>query len=162
MEKRGQWGEKLRKTFFLRFFALTKVPMIWFLSPVVERLDEKKTIIKIPLKRKTKNHLHSMYFGAMCAAADIAGGLCAMEHIRRSGEKVSLSFKDFHADFLKRAEGDTYFENSQGEEIAQFIQEVISSGQRMNRSVEVVATTPSKLGNEPVAKFKLTLSCKKR
>lgn len=163
MFKKNQATEvatKFKNTAFVRLFGLTKIPLIWFISPTIIKIDEKETIVKIPLKRKTKNHLNSMYFGVMCAAADIAGGLCAMEHIQNSGRKVSLSFKDFKADFHKRAEGDTLFINSQGLEVKAFIEEVIRSGERMNMPVEVVAKTPSQMGDEPVATFILTLSCK--
>ena len=123
-------------------------------------MDSTQTIVKIPLKRKTKNHLNSMYFGVMCAAADIAGGLVAMKQIQDSGRKISLSFKDFKAEFHKRAEGDTLFINQQGAEVKDFIAQVIESGERMNMPVEVIAKTPSKMGDEPVASFTLTLSCK--
>ena len=153
-------AEKLKQTAYVRLFGLTKIPMIWFIGPVIERMDEEETIVKVPLKRKTKNHLNSMYFGVMCAAADIAGGLCAMKHIQDSGKKISLSFKDFKAEFHKRAEGDTFFINRQGPEIKKFVEEVIASGERMNMPVEVIATTPSKMGDEPVATFTLTLSLK--
>lgn len=153
-------AEKVKQTAYVRLFGLTKIPLIWFISPVVEKMDNEETIVRIPLKRKTKNHLNSMYFGVMCAAADIAGGLCAMKHIHNSGKKISLSFKDFKADFHKRAEADTIFKNTQGREVEEFIAQVISSGERMNMPVEVIATTPSKFGDEPVATFTLTLSCK--
>jgi acyl-coenzyme A thioesterase PaaI-like protein len=116
----------------------------------------------VPFKRKNKNHLGSLYFGVLCAAADVAGGLTAMKHINDSGKKVSLAFKDFNAEFLKRAEGDTFFTNTQGEEIKEFVEKVIESGERMNMPVQVVATTPSKFGDEPVATFTLTLSLKCR
>lgn len=152
--------ESFRDTAMIRLFGLTQIPLLWFIGPVVEKMTEKECVVKIPLKRKTKNHLGSMYFGVMCAAADAAGGLIAMKHIGLSGKKVALSFKDFHADFLKRAEGDTFFSNNQGEEIEKFVKEVIRSGERMNMPVEVIATVPSKFGNEPVAKFTLTLSLK--
>jgi len=154
--------EGLKHTAFVRLFGLTKVPLIWFIRPSVIELGSINTVIKVPFKRKNKNHLGSMYFGVLCTAADIAGGVAAMKHINESGEKVSLSFKDFKAEFHKRAEGDTFFTNTQGAEIKEFISSVIKSGERENMTVDVVATTPSKMGDEPVATFQLTLSCKKK
>ena len=151
---------KIKDTAFVRMFGLFKIPLIWFIKPTVEELGEVKTVIKVPFVRRNKNHLRSMYFGVMCAAADLAGGLAAMKHIQSSKRKVSLSFKDFHADFFKRAEGDTYFTNFQGQEIEEFVSKVIESGDRENMQVKVVATTPSKFGDEPVAEFTLTLSLK--
>ncbi|MEC7274784.1 MAG: PaaI family thioesterase [Bdellovibrionota bacterium] len=152
--------EGIKQTAFVRLFGLAKIPLIWFIRPSVLELNERETRIKIPFVRKNKNHLGSMYFGVLCAAADIAGGLAAMEHIKNSGKKISLSFKDFNAEFHKRAEGDTIFLNTQGPEIKAFIEKVIASGERENMTVDVEARTPDQFGDEPVATFKLTLSCK--
>ena len=55
-----------------------------------------------------------MYFGVLSVGADITGGFLAMKYIRASKSKISLIFKDFHADFLKRAEGDVHFLCSEG------------------------------------------------
>lgn len=153
---------QIKDTAMVRIFGLTKVPMLWYLRPSVVEMDRQKCVIKIPLTRKSKNHLNSMYFGAMAAGADCAAGLFAMKLIMQSGENIALSFKDFHAEFLKRAEGDTLFSCVQGEEISTFVSEVIASGERMNKEMIVTATCPDKLGDEPVAQFKLTLSLKKK
>ena len=51
--------------------------------------------IKIPLKRRTKNHLYSMYFGALSVGADITGGFLAMMCIQKTNKRVALIFKDF-------------------------------------------------------------------
>ena len=152
--------QKMKDTIFVRMFGLSKIPLIWFIRPSVEELGLENTIIKIPFIRRNKNHLISMYFGVMCAAADLAGGLGAMKHIKNSKRHVSLSFKDFSADFHKRAEGDTLFTNTQGREIEEFVKGVIKSGERENMPLKIVATTPSQFGEEPVATFTLTLSLK--
>ncbi len=85
-----------------------------------------------------------------------------MQCIDASGEKVSLIFKDFRADFLKRAEGDVHFICTQGAEIASLVDRTIASGEREEMPVQVTATVPSLSGDEPVAEFVLTLSLKKR
>lgn len=148
-----------KDTLFVRFFGLTKVPLIFFVSPSVVRLDDEQCVIKIPLNRRTKNHLHSMYFGVLATGADLASGLVAMKEIAESKKKVALSFKDFHAEFLKRAEGDVHFICTQIPEIKKFVAEVIKSGERMNFPVSIQAIVPS-IGPELVAKFTLTLSLK--
>ncbi len=101
-----------------------------------------------------------MYIGAMTVAADVTGGLAAMKEIMASKKNVHLLFKDMKADYLKRAEGDTLFTCNQGREIKAFVQDVIDTGERKNFPLEITATVPSKLGEEPVAKFILTLSLK--
>ena len=145
---------------FVRLFGFMKVPLIFWVSPSVVTMNDEECVIKIPLNRRTKNHLKSMYFGVLCTGADIAGGLVAMNEITASGKRVALSFKDFQADFLKRAEGDVHFKVTQIKEIKKFVAEVIKSGERMNFPVEINAVVPSINPNEVVAKFVLTLSLK--
>src|SRR5688572_8350331 len=113
--------EKLRETAFLRAFGFLKVPVLFFISPSVVEANDQRCVVKVPLNRRTKNHLRSMYFGALAAGADAAGGLIAMRLIQEEGNKVSLIFKDFHAEFLKRAEGDVLFTCEQGAEIRNLV-----------------------------------------
>lgn len=148
-----------KDTLFIRYFGLTKVPLIFFVSPSVIRLDDEQCIVEIPLKRRNKNHLNSMYFGVLATGADLSAGLVAMKEISKSRKKVALSFKDFKAEFLKRAEGDVHFICTQIPEIKKFVSEVIASGERMNFPVHIEAIVPS-VGAEVVAKFVLTLSLK--
>jgi acyl-coenzyme A thioesterase PaaI-like protein len=152
--------KKYQDTLFVRLFGFMKVPLIFWVSPSVVKMDDKECIIKIPLNRRTKNHLNSMYFGVLCTGADLAGGLVAMNEITASKKKVALSFKDFKADFLKRAEGDVHFIVTQIPEIKKFVADVIKSGERMNMPVEIKAVVPSINPDEVVANFVLTLSLK--
>ncbi len=154
--------ETLLATLYIRYFGLRKVPMLFFVAPsVVERTPE-RTVIKIPLRRRTKNHLGSMYFGVLAAGADLAAGFVAMEAIRKSGEPVSLIFKDMKAEFLKRAEGDTHFVCEEGVLVRDLVTKAIETGERVEMPVPIVAICPKKLGDEPVARFVLTLSLKRK
>lgn len=153
---------KYRDTALIRLFGLTKVPLLFWLRPKVVELSDKRCSILIPLNRRTKNHLNSMYFGVLACGADAAGGLSAMKHIMQSGKKVSLAFKEFNAKFLKRAEGDVLFNCEQGEEISAFVEKVLASDERQNMPVKIIATCPSIDEHEPVAEFELVLSLKKK
>lgn len=159
----GAIPETFRETILLRAFGLLKIPMLFFISPSVVEISDEKCVVKIPLSRRTKNHLNSMYFGALAAGADCAGGLIAMRLIETEGRgKVSLIFKDFHAEFLKRAEGDVFFTCVQGIEVRALVRKAIASGERESIPVQVIATVPSKMGDEPIARFTLTLSLKRK
>jgi acyl-coenzyme A thioesterase PaaI-like protein len=153
---------KVRETFLLRAFGFLKIPVLFFVSPSVVEMTDERCVVKIPLNRRTKNHLNSMYFGVLAAGADCAGGLVAMRMIQEGGNRVSLIFKDFHAEFLKRAEGDVFFTCEEGLQIRDLVKKATESGERENMSVHITATVPSKLGNDPVANFTLTLSLKKK
>lgn len=152
-----------QETVKLRAFGFLKIPFLFFTSPTILEVNEGKVVVKIPLNRRTRNHLNSMYFGVLAAGADCACGALAYYWIdRRAPGRVSLIFKDFKADFLKRAEGDVLFSCVQGGLIQEALTRAIETGDRQNLPIEVVATVPSLSGEEPVAKFILTLSLKYR
>ena len=94
--------------------------------------------------------------------ADVAAGLIAFQLVREQKARVNFIFKDLRAEFLKRAEGDVVFTNVDGPLIQDLVRRALSSEERHEATVHVVATVPSKLGDEPVAKFELTLSVKKK
>jgi acyl-coenzyme A thioesterase PaaI-like protein len=152
--------QRLKANLGLRLFAWRYIPLIGFCGPVIERMDERALRIRMPLGWRTRNHLGSMYFGALATGADLVGGLLVMEKGRARGKKVHFAFKDVQGDFLKRPEGDVQFDCAAGAAIDAMIDDSLASGQRINRSIEVVATCPSLSGDEPVARFTLTLSIK--
>lgn len=149
-------------TLYVRYFGFTKIPLLFFVRPSVLELTNDKVVVKIPLRRRTKNHLNSMYFGALAIGADVSGGLIAMNLIRESKQPVSLIFKSLAAEFLKRAEGDVYFTCAEGSKIADLVNAALNSDDRVETPIEVIATVPDLLGGEPVAKFTLVLSLKKK
>ena len=152
---------KTKINFQLFLFGLFKVPMIFYCRPRLVSISEKSIEIKIKLKRRTKNHLNSMYFGALSVGADGTGGFLAMQSIRASGFNIALIFKDFHADFIKRAEGDVHFICNEAKAIRELVDNTEKSLERENLLVTIFAKVPS-ISDDIVAKFQLTLSLKKR
>ena len=152
----------LKETLSLWAWSFFKVPMIWLTRASVVEADDRHCVVRIPFSRRNRNHLRSIYFGVLCIGADVAGGLIAMRTIAKENAGVSLIFKDFKADFLKRAEGDVLFSCDDGEAIREIVRRAVASGEREHVTVHVTARVPSKLGEEPVAQFDLTLSLKKK
>ena len=111
----GLLPDAYRDQFFVKSWAFFNVPLLFWIRPKIVELNNERVIVCIPLNRRTKNHLNSMYFGVLSAGADFAGGILAMKLIKESGLNVSLVFKDFNAEFLKRAEGDTHFICEEGD-----------------------------------------------
>ncbi len=146
---------------YLRLFGFFKVPLIWLCSPKIRVLNQEQVVISMPLKRRTKNHLNSMYFGALSVGADVAGGFMAMSKAEQRGERVSLAFKEVEGRFLKRPEAEVHFVCNDGKLIDEMLDETIDTGERVNRPVSIVALCPSLHGDEPMAEFTLTLSLKK-
>jgi len=138
--------------------GLFKIRMIGFVRARLVECTEEKTVIKIPLNRRTSNHLGGMYIGALATGADVTGAWIAFDYLARTKKNVSIVFKDISAEFMKRADGDVYFTCLDGPAVLQAFNDTIADGERKNLVLEVVATVPSKYQNEPVATFKMTLS----
>ena len=147
-------------TWKLWLFGITRIPLIFYCRPRVVKITETSLEVKIKLNRRTRNHLNSMYFGVLSIGADVTSGFLAFEYMRASKSRISLIFKDFQADFLKRAEGDVHFLCDEGQAMQELVKEAERTDERESMSVHVTATVPS-ISQDPVAKFILTLSIKK-
>ena len=73
---------------FIKIFSITKIPLMFFCRPKIMEISDDRVVIKIALNRRTKNHVKSMYFGALAVGADLAGGFLALEHIRKCKKKI--------------------------------------------------------------------------
>ena len=142
-------------------FGLFRIPLILYCRPKVMSISNTRLEVKIKYNRRTKNHLNSMYFGVLSIGADVTGGFLAMKFIQESKSQIALIFKDFHADFLRRAEGDVHFICEDGFAIQELIKVAEETGQRQNLPLHITATVPT-ISHQPVAKFVLTLSIKKK
>jgi acyl-coenzyme A thioesterase PaaI-like protein len=151
----------LKETLFVRALA-TKIPMFFWLGPRVLELDDAGCAIVIPYGWRSKNHVDSMYVGALCAGADLASGLNAARLIRARHPKVKLVFADMRCEFLKRADGDVVFRSRDGRRVAEAVRKADETGERVTLPIEVVATVPSRYGDEPVARFTMGLSLKRK
>ncbi len=147
----------------VRLWSLRNVFLLFFIKPKVVEINENRCVIRIPLNWRTRRHdIHAMYLGVLCMGADVAGGLIAFDLVHKQKERVSFIFKDIKGEFLKRAESHVYFTNEDGPVIQELLRRTLASGEREEATVHVTATVPDKLGDEPVARFELTLSLKKR
>ena len=136
--------------------------MIGYCRPRVVNVSDTEVVLSIPLNRRTRNHVGSMYIGAMTVGVDFVTGLTAMTIIKKSKKNIVLIFKDLKSSFIKRAEGETLFTCNHTKEIAAAVKKVVDSKQRVNIEVPIIATVPEKFGDEPVAEFTITLSMKEK
>ena len=152
--------DRLSPTAQLKVFGLMQVPLIFLVNPKVEKISDNECLVRVPLNYLTRNHLGSMYFGTLAIGADAAVGLFALHLAKKYKDvTVSLVFKDFKADFVKRAETDVLFKCTQGELVRQMIEEARSSGERVTRGVDVVALSADD-SSEIFGRFTLGLSLK--
>ncbi|MBV8519903.1 MAG: DUF4442 domain-containing protein [Acidobacteria bacterium] len=153
----------MKPTTMVRLWSLQNVFFLWLASPKILELSADRCVVRIPLNWRTRRRdIHAMYLGTLCMGADVAAGLIAFKLVADRRERVNFIFKDLKAEFLKRAEGDVHFTNDDGAVIQELLRRTLETGERQEATVHVTATVPSKLGDEPVATFALTLSLKKR
>jgi len=145
--------KKMRWLLFLLGFM--KIPMIRYTKPKLLAIDDNTVRVKIKLRRRTKNHLSSMYFGALSVGADIAGGIQVFYFSKKMDRKVSFAFKGMNAQFLKRAESDIVFESNEGQKIQKAMEKSLKEGSRINDSIMVEAKNDS---GEIVATFEMIVS----
>ena len=153
----------MKPTTMVRLWAFRNVFFLWLMRPKIVELSADRCVVGVPLNWITRRRdIHAMYLGTLCMGADVAAGLIAFHLVAERKANVSFIFKDIKGEFLKRAEGDVVFTNEDGPVIQELMRRTLETGERQEATVHVVATVPSKLGDEPVAKFELTLSLKKR
>jgi len=153
---------KIRDTVLVRLYGLFGIPLVFYVGPIVEELSSNRCRVRIPLTWRTKNHLGSMYFGVLAVGADVGGALIGTMAIIETGKRIDLIFKDFSAEFLKRATGDVVFTCADGAATHEGIAETLRTKERVNVKLNVVATCPEVSGEDPVARFVLTMSLKAR
>jgi hypothetical protein len=147
----------------VRLWSLQNVFLLWLVRPKIVELNENRCVVRIPLNWITRRRdIHAMYLGTLCMGADVAAGLIAFQLVAAKKVRINFIFKDIKGEFLKRAEGAVLFTNNDGPLIQDLVKRALDSGERQEATVHVVATVPDKLGDEPVAKFELTLSVKKK
>ncbi len=146
----------------LKLLGSTLIPSLGFVRPKIMRIDDECIDVRIPLGRRSKNHLGSMYFGVLAAGADTAAGFLALRHIRQISPDVVLIFKDFKADFLSRVDGHARFVCEAGEEIAGAVHQAEKTGERVNVTAPLGCWVEGKETQGPAARFELTISLKKK
>ena len=146
----------LRKMRWLIFLlGLTKIPLIGFVRPKLLRLNDDEVELKIKLRRRSRNHLNSMYFGALAVGADVAAGVHAFYYAAKMGRKVSFAFKGIQGEFIKRAESDVIFKTNQGKLVKEAIDKSYKNQERVNETITIAAVNSA---DEVVATFDMVIS----
>ena len=144
---------KMRRMLWL--MGIVQIPMIAFVKPKLLQLDDNQSLVKVRLRRRTKNHLKSMYFGSLSVGADVAAGLHAYYFANKEGAKVSFAFKSVKAEFLKRAMSDVFFLSKDGDIVEKAFEQAKATKERVNQMVRVECRNTE---DEIVAIFDMEIS----
>lgn len=126
---------------FVRLFSVVKVPLLALARPTIIELTDKRAVVKLPLNWLTKNHVSSMYFGALAMGAELSIAAQVLHRIRHDKIKLNFIFKSYRADFLKRADADVYFCCDQVAEINVLIEKALGQDERIDGTFSGIAVS---------------------
>jgi hypothetical protein len=144
---------------FIRTLSLFKVPLLGILRPKVLTLTTQEARVQLPHEFLTKNHVGSMYFGALAMGSELSIALRILDRMQREKAPVSFIFKDFTCEFVKRAEDDVQFITDEVEKIDSLIDQAIQSDERQNGTFKGYAV--SSRTQEKLMNYQLTISLKR-
>ena len=141
----------------LRLMGIFKIPMIGYVRPRLVEINDTDVVVKIRLRRRTKNHLKSMYFGVLAVGADVTAGLHAFYFCDELNVRPSFAFKAMKSEFIKRAETDVLFTCNEGAAVREQVLKAIQTNERQNHWVKVTAKD---MNGDVVALFEMEISVK--
>ena len=154
---------RVRNTLVLRAFAFSRIPLIYHLRPTVEQLDDERCVVRLRLGRRTEKPLHqghvlrrSVHRGRSRLRADdgpAGAGQWPQDQLLVPGLPGGFS-----QDRLRRH----FFTFEDADKARDLVRRASESFERVDDTLSVVATVPDKYGDEPVARFELTLSLKQK
>lgn len=153
--------DNLKLTALINAYSAVQIPLLGFITPRVVELSATRSVVRVRLDRRTRNHLGVMYFGALAMGAELSIALKAVHDIAAQRLKVDFIFKNFQAEFLKRADGHVHFVCDEVARVGDLVQKAAGSTDRLQETLTGYAVVPSR-GAEPVMKYTLTLSMKAR
>lgn len=153
--------KNFKLTAIINAYSAINIPLLAFLTPRVIEATNERSVVRVRLDRRSRNHLGVMYFGAMAMGAELSIALRALTGIADSKQKIDFIFKDFSSEFLKRADGHVHFICEEATKIGDLIARACDSSERLTETFNGYAVVP-KNGDEPVMKYKLTLSVRNR
>ena len=139
------------------FILLFKLPMGILAGLRLVEATSKRTVVCVKYQYITKNPFHSIYFGCLAMAAELASGVLGLVHSMGLKPEVSMLVVRLEAEFVKKGRGRVHFTCEDGEALGQAAKETRETGQ--SRTVTATSIGRDAQGQE-IAKFLITWSFK--
>jgi hypothetical protein len=147
----------IRNPFWFAYFLLLKLPVGLLTGLKLKEVTAEKAVVCIKYQWINKNPFHSIYFGCLAMAAELASGTLGLVHTMGLKPNVSVLVVHMEADFVKKGRGRVYFTCADGALIAKAVQEAKQTGE----PTRVVATSVGLDENgKEIATFRITWSFK--
>jgi acyl-coenzyme A thioesterase PaaI-like protein len=149
--------EPLRSQALFRI-GIATMPMMRYVRPKLVELSDERAVVRIDVSRRSRNGYHSLFLGALAAGGDCVAGLFPMNFMFETGHRTMPLVKSVSSEYYKRVNSYAHFTCTQGNELYQLCNEVVTSGERREIVVHVIVTAPAEFGAEPVARISQVMS----
>lgn len=116
--------------FKLNAFTFFKLPSAFWSGVRVKQITSENCKVSVKYSWFNQNPFKSMYFAVQAMAAEFTTGALVMFHIKSSGKNISMLVAQNKAVFTKKATGKITFTCTQGNEIAECIENAIRTNER--------------------------------
>ncbi|SEJ50145.1 Acyl-coenzyme A thioesterase PaaI, contains HGG motif [Cyclobacterium xiamenense] len=140
------------------WYMARKLPSVLFWGIRVLQLNANHCRTQLPFSWRTKNPFRSIYFSALCGAAELASGALCLFHTSGTGS-YSMLVTEFEAEFIKKATQTVTMECREGNRIHEALQALKQPGDSCQISLAVSGLHPD---GETLARFRVTWSFKRR
>jgi len=154
-------SKNAKLSLYINLFSWFKIPLLAYVRPKVIKLDDKESVVRVKLNKRSRNHLNVMYFGALAMGAELSVALMTVNKIQESGKRIDFLFKDFQANFLKRADKHVFFCCPEADKVNDLMKESFKTADRLEGTYKGFAYV-DEATREPVMEYSLTLSVKNR
>lgn len=113
----------------LNKFLILKLPSAWLCGVRVQELDPLQCQVTVKHSWINKNPFNSMYFAVQAMAAELSTGALVMNHIKESGQKISMLVAQNKASFTKKATGRIRFLCTDGDIVSRAVERAIATGE---------------------------------
>lgn len=138
---KDQFYRLVNSPFRFGLYLLWKLPAAWFMGVSVISCDLEKAVVNLPYGWRSQNPFRSIYFAAQLSAGELSTGVLVLAAI--SGERpVSMLVTDIRAQFYKKANQPLRFTCEQGLEVNAIIQEVVTTGEARQMTLQSTGRLP--------------------
>lgn len=159
MGKQKDFRKLANNGFLLKLFFLRKMPMGILSGMKVAALDENHCSVSVPYNYLTKNPFKSTYFAVQSMAAELSSGAMAISEVMKASRPVSMLVLDMKANFTKKARSKVVFTCENGKEIAEAVQNAVSTGEGQTVTITSKGTDAE---GDIVSEFQFTWTFKAR
>jgi hypothetical protein len=116
--------------------------------------------MRIDVSRRSKNGFNSLFLDALATGGDCVAGAFPMKFMYVTGHRTIPLVKSASSEFYQRVKTYALFTCTQGRELDAVCNDVVTSGERRDFTVQVIVTATAEFGDEPVARISQAMSLK--